>query len=46
MHWQSECEVGGALASIGGLLLDGMARKLTEQFWLDFARRAGAAAAA
>jgi carbon monoxide dehydrogenase subunit G len=46
MRWQSECDVGGMLASIGGRLLDGMAGKLTEQFWQDFARRAGAAAAA
>ena len=46
MNWRSDCDVGGTLASIGGRLLDGMAQKLTEQFWLDFARRAGAAAAA
>ena len=46
MNWQSDVDVGGALASLGGRLLDGMAQKLTEQFWLDFARRAGAAAAA
>ena len=39
MDWQSECEVDGILASIGGHLLEGTARKLTEQFWLDFAER-------
>lgn len=39
MNWQSECEVSGILASVGGHLLESTARKLTEQFWLDFANR-------
>lgn len=39
MNWQSDCEVSGILASVGGHLLEGTARKLTEQFWLDFAAR-------
>ena len=44
MHWDSDCEVGGILASVGGHLLEGTARKLTEQFWLDFASRCARAA--
>lgn len=39
MNWHSECDVSGILASVGGHLLEGTARKLTEQFWLDFAAR-------
>ena len=39
MNWRSEVEVSGILAGIGGHLLEGTARKLTEQFWLDFANR-------
>ena len=44
MHWQSDCEVSGILASVGGHLLEGTARKFTEQFWLDFAARCARAA--
>jgi carbon monoxide dehydrogenase subunit G len=44
MNWQSECEVSGILAGVGGHLLEGTARKLTEQFWLDFAERCARAA--
>jgi len=44
MHWHSDCEVSGILASVGGHLLEGTARKLTEQFWLDFASRCARAA--
>jgi carbon monoxide dehydrogenase subunit G len=39
MHWHSDCEVSGLLSSVGGHLLEGTARKFTEQFWLDFATR-------
>jgi len=39
MNWKSECDVSGILASVGGHLLEGTARKLTEQFWQDFAAR-------
>jgi carbon monoxide dehydrogenase subunit G len=39
MNWRSDCEVSGILAGVGGYLLEGTARKLTEQFWLDFADR-------
>lgn len=44
MNWQSDCEVSGILASVGGHLLEGTARKFTEQFWLDFAARCARAA--
>ena len=43
MSWTSESEVSGTVASVGGRLLEGTARKLTEQFWQDFARRVSAA---
>jgi hypothetical protein len=29
------------VASVGARLLEGTARRLTEQFWTDFARRIG-----
>ena len=38
-NWQSDCDVSGVLAGLGGHLLEGTARKHTEQFWLDFAAR-------
>lgn len=44
MNWQSECVVSGILAGVGGHFLEGTARKLTEQFWLDFATRCAAPA--
>ncbi len=44
MTWQSDVEVSGLLASVGGHLLEGTARKFTEQFWLDFAARCARAA--
>ncbi len=44
MNWHSDCEVSGILASVGGHLLEGTARRLTEQFWLDFASRCAHAA--
>lgn len=44
MTWQSDCEVSGILASVGGHLLESTARKFTEQFWLDFAARCARAA--
>ena len=39
MNWHSDCDVSGILAGVGGHLLEGTARKLTEQFWIDFASR-------
>ena len=42
LNWSATCEVSGAMASVGGRFLEGTARRLTEQFWTDFARRVGA----
>lgn len=45
MRWTSESDVSGTVASVGGRLLEGTAKKLTEQFWQDFASRVSAAGA-
>jgi carbon monoxide dehydrogenase subunit G len=37
-------EVNGKVASVGARLLEGTARRLTEEFWTDFARRIGESA--
>ncbi|HEY8256207.1 MAG TPA: carbon monoxide dehydrogenase subunit G [Gemmatimonadales bacterium] len=42
LEWSATSEVSGTFANIGGKLLEGAARRLTEDFWTDFARRAGA----
>jgi carbon monoxide dehydrogenase subunit G len=34
--------VSGTVASVGARLLEGTSRKLTEQFWTDFAQRVSA----
>jgi uncharacterized protein len=39
LHWSATSEVSGTVASVGARLMEGTARKLTEQFWTDFARR-------
>lgn len=39
LHWDAVTEVDGALAGVGARLVEGVARKLTERFWEDFARR-------
>jgi len=43
LQWSAISELSGTVASVAGRLLEGTARKLTEQFWTDFARRAGVA---
>ena len=43
LHWEAETTVDGALAGVGAPLVEGVARKLTERFWEDFARRVEAA---
>jgi carbon monoxide dehydrogenase subunit G len=40
LKWFATCEVSGTVASVGARLLEGTARRLTEQFWTDFAHRA------
>ena len=42
LNWSATSDVSGTVASVGARLLEGTARKLTEQFWTDFARRVGA----
>jgi carbon monoxide dehydrogenase subunit G len=39
LDWSATCQVSGTVASVGARLMEGTARKLTEQFWTDFARR-------
>jgi carbon monoxide dehydrogenase subunit G len=39
LDWTAESDVSGTVASVGARLLEGTAKKLTEQFWTDFARR-------
>lgn len=41
LNWSATCDLKGAVASIGGHFLESTARRLTEEFWTDFARRAG-----
>jgi carbon monoxide dehydrogenase subunit G len=42
LNWSATSDVGGTVASVGARLLEGTARRLTEEFWTDFARRASA----
>jgi carbon monoxide dehydrogenase subunit G len=39
LNWSASSELSGAVAKVGGRMIEGIARKLTEQFWADFARR-------
>jgi carbon monoxide dehydrogenase subunit G len=39
LRWSATSEVSGTVASVGARLLEGTARRLTEQFWTDFAQR-------
>jgi uncharacterized protein len=41
LNWSATSDVSGTVASVGARLLEGTARRLTEQFWTDFARRVG-----
>jgi carbon monoxide dehydrogenase subunit G len=45
LDWTADSDVSGTVAAVGARLLEGTARKLTEQFWTDFARRVQADAA-
>jgi uncharacterized protein len=42
LKWSATSELSGTVASVGARLLEGTARRLTEEFWTDFARRASA----
>jgi hypothetical protein len=46
LHWSAETSVEGTLAGVGARLVEGVARRLTERFWEDFAERVEAEAAA
>jgi uncharacterized protein len=37
LSWQAETEISGSVASVGARLMEGTAKKLTEQFWTRFA---------
>lgn len=37
MNWKAESDINGTVASVGARLMEGTARKLTEQFWSRFA---------
>jgi uncharacterized protein len=39
LSWSATSDISGTVASVGARLMEGTARKLTEQFWTDFARR-------
>jgi uncharacterized protein len=42
LEWSATSNLSGTVASLGARLLEGIARRLTVEFWTDFARRAGA----
>jgi carbon monoxide dehydrogenase subunit G len=44
LNWSAVSTLSGTVASVGARLLEGTARKLTEEFWADFARRVDAEA--
>lgn len=39
LNWSATSEFSGTVAGIGARLMEGAARRLTERFWTDFARR-------
>jgi carbon monoxide dehydrogenase subunit G len=45
LAWRADSEVGGTVASVGARLLEGTARRLTEEFWQDFATKVSSTAA-
>ena len=42
LDWSATSSISGTVASMGARLLESVARRLTEDFWSDFARRVGA----
>ncbi len=42
LNWAATSIISGTVASVGARLLEGTARRLTEEFWTDFARRVSA----
>ncbi len=43
MSWKAVSDISGTVASVGARLMEGTARKLTEQFWIKFAASISAA---
>ena len=41
LTWKADTEISGTVASVGARLMEGTARKLTEQFWTQFAASMG-----
>ena len=41
LNWAARTTISGTVASLGPRLLEGIAKRLTEDFWTDFARRVG-----
>ena len=41
LHWVASSTLSGVVTSLGARLLEGLARRHTEEFWTDFARRVG-----
>lgn len=46
MSWTAETEISGTVASVGARLMEGTARRLTEQFWTRFAESIAASGVA
>jgi carbon monoxide dehydrogenase subunit G len=44
LSWEATATVSGTVASFGARLLEGAMRKLTDEFWDNFAEQASAAA--
>ena len=42
LAWTATVAISGAVAGLGARLLEGTARRMTEDFWADFARRVSA----
>jgi len=39
LRWSATTDISGSLANMGARLLEGVAHKLTDEFWADFVRR-------
>ena len=42
LDWSATSTISGTVASVGARLLEGTTRRLTQEFWTDFARRVSA----
>jgi carbon monoxide dehydrogenase subunit G len=42
LRWSATSDLSGTVATVGARLLEGTARRLTEDFWTDFAQRVSA----